>query len=126
MHPKDRRFSATRRDFLRRTGGAAFALSAAGLLEACSNSTTAGQQNTGSSGQLVGPVALEETPAVVGVNLGQKQQDARQLRLPDLHGLFLLDDCGYLPRWGWEASGPLALHLSWKPGRSVCGRRWRA
>ncbi|MDX6520167.1 MAG: spermidine/putrescine transport system substrate-binding protein, partial [Gaiellales bacterium] len=58
MHPKERRFAATRRDFLKRTGGAAFALSAAGLLEACSNSTTAGQQNTGSNGQLVGPGGL--------------------------------------------------------------------
>jgi spermidine/putrescine transport system substrate-binding protein len=58
MHPKEGRFAATRRDFLKRTGGAAFALSAAGLLEACSNSTTAGQQNTGSNGQLVGPGGL--------------------------------------------------------------------
>ncbi len=68
MHPKERRFAATRRDFLKRSGGAAFALSAAGLLEACSNSTTAGQQNTGSNGQLVGPgglpLARPDRPAV--------------------------------------------------------------
>src|ERR1044072_4736553 len=49
MHPKERRFGATRRDFLLRSGGAAFALSgASGLLAACSNSTTTG--GGGSSG----------------------------------------------------------------------------
>jgi spermidine/putrescine transport system substrate-binding protein len=56
----DRRFSATRRDFLKRTGGAAFALSAAGLLEACSNSTSSAppsQSGAGSTGP-VGPGGL--------------------------------------------------------------------
>jgi spermidine/putrescine transport system substrate-binding protein len=60
MHPMDRRFSATRRDFLKRTGGAAFALSAAGLLEACSNSTSSAppsQSGAGSTGP-VGPGGL--------------------------------------------------------------------
>ena len=47
MHPKERRsLAATRREFLARTGGAAFALSGAGgLLAACSNSTTTGGQH---------------------------------------------------------------------------------
>jgi spermidine/putrescine transport system substrate-binding protein len=43
MHPKERRSGATRRDFLLRSGGAAFALSGAGsVLAACSNSTSSG------------------------------------------------------------------------------------
>jgi hypothetical protein len=43
MHPKERRFGATRRDFLLRSGGAAFALSgASSVLAAFSNSTSAG------------------------------------------------------------------------------------
>jgi spermidine/putrescine transport system substrate-binding protein len=60
MHPMDRRFSATRRDFLKRTGGAAFALSAAGLLEACSNSTSSAppSQSGGGSTGPVGPGGL--------------------------------------------------------------------
>ena len=52
MHPKERRFGATRREFLARTGGAAFALSgASGLLAACGNSTQpSGAGAGGSSG----------------------------------------------------------------------------
>jgi spermidine/putrescine transport system substrate-binding protein len=56
MHPKDRRSGATRRDFLTRSGGAAFALSgASGLLAACSNSTTSGTAGTGAGGWPLGP-----------------------------------------------------------------------
>ncbi|HYW29558.1 MAG TPA: spermidine/putrescine ABC transporter substrate-binding protein [Gaiellales bacterium] len=59
MHPKERRFGATRRDFLLRSGGAAFALTGAGsLLAACSNSTSAGSGATGSNGQKLGPLGL--------------------------------------------------------------------
>jgi len=54
MHPKERRPGATRRDFLMRSGGAAFALSgASGLLAACGNSTGAAQSGGGS-----GPVGV--------------------------------------------------------------------
>src|SRR5436190_17858991 len=43
MHPKERRLAATRREFLLRSGGAAFALTGAGsFLAACSNSTSTG------------------------------------------------------------------------------------
>jgi spermidine/putrescine transport system substrate-binding protein len=56
MHPKERRSAATRREFLARTGGAAFALSgASGLLAACSNSTSSGTAATGANGQALGP-----------------------------------------------------------------------
>ncbi|HEV8156348.1 MAG TPA: hypothetical protein VGP67_12495, partial [Gaiellales bacterium] len=56
MHPKERRSAATRREFLARTGGAAFALSSAsGLLAACSNSTSSGTAATGANGQALGP-----------------------------------------------------------------------
>jgi spermidine/putrescine transport system substrate-binding protein len=59
MHPKERRFGATRRDFLLRSGGAAFALTGAGgLLAACSNSTSAGTGATGTNGQKLGPLGL--------------------------------------------------------------------
>src|SRR5437899_1418395 len=52
MHPKERRFGATRREFLARTGGAAFALpGGSGLLAACGNSTQpSGAGAGGSSG----------------------------------------------------------------------------
>jgi spermidine/putrescine transport system substrate-binding protein len=60
MHPKERRFSATRRDFLKQTGGAAFALSSAGgLLAACGNSTTpSGAPSGGGTTGPVGPGGL--------------------------------------------------------------------
>jgi spermidine/putrescine transport system substrate-binding protein len=59
MHPKERRSAATRREFLARTGGAAFALSgASGLLAACSNSTTTAGSTVNSAGQKVGPGGL--------------------------------------------------------------------
>jgi len=59
MHPKERRSAATRREFLARTGGAAFALSgASGLLAACSNSTTTAGSTVNSAGQAVGPGGL--------------------------------------------------------------------
>ena len=60
MHPKERRsLAATRREFLARTGGAAFALSgASGLLAACSNSTTTAGSTVNSAGQAVGPGGL--------------------------------------------------------------------
>jgi spermidine/putrescine transport system substrate-binding protein len=59
MHPKERRFGATRRDFLLRSGGAAFALTgASGILAACSNSTSAGSASTGSNGEKLGPLGL--------------------------------------------------------------------
>jgi spermidine/putrescine transport system substrate-binding protein len=60
MHPKERRsLAATRREFLARTGGAAFALSgASGLLAACSNSTTTAGSTVNSAGQKVGPGGL--------------------------------------------------------------------
>jgi spermidine/putrescine transport system substrate-binding protein len=49
MHPKERRFATSRRDFLLRSGGAALSLSSvASILAACSNSTTASTAaNTG-------------------------------------------------------------------------------
>jgi spermidine/putrescine transport system substrate-binding protein len=62
-HPKERRSGwapQSRRDFLRRSGGAALGLSSLGpLLAACSNSTSSGggATSTGSSG-LVGPGGL--------------------------------------------------------------------
>src|SRR5690242_15649302 len=59
MHPKERRSAATRREFLARTGGAAFALSgASGLLAACSNPTTTAGSTVNSAGQKVGPGGL--------------------------------------------------------------------
>ena len=59
MHPKERRSAATRREFLARTGGAAFALSgASGLLAACSNSTNTAGSTVNSAGQTVGPGGL--------------------------------------------------------------------
>jgi spermidine/putrescine transport system substrate-binding protein len=55
MHPKDRPAGFNRRDFLRRSGGAALGLSSAGsLLAACSNSTTVAT-STGASGEQLGP-----------------------------------------------------------------------
>jgi spermidine/putrescine transport system substrate-binding protein len=58
-HPKERPASGTtRRDFLRRSGGAALGLSAAGsVLAACSNSTSAG-----------GPASSGKGGAVLGLN----------------------------------------------------------
>jgi len=56
-HPKDRPtgWASNRREFLERSGGAALALSgAAGLLSACSNSTTTAT-STNASGQKLGP-----------------------------------------------------------------------
>jgi spermidine/putrescine transport system substrate-binding protein len=60
MHPKERRsLAATRREFLARTGGAAFALSgASGLLAACSNSTNTAGSTVNSAGEKVGPGGL--------------------------------------------------------------------
>jgi spermidine/putrescine transport system substrate-binding protein len=56
MHPKERRSSSTRRDFLARTGGAALALSgASGALAACGNSTTPSGAGSNASGGPVGP-----------------------------------------------------------------------
>ncbi len=56
MHPKDRRFGATRREFLVRSGGAAISLSGiSSILAACSNSTTAGTAGTGAGGWPLGP-----------------------------------------------------------------------
>ncbi|HEV8453129.1 MAG TPA: spermidine/putrescine ABC transporter substrate-binding protein [Gaiellales bacterium] len=59
MHPKERRLGATRRDFLLRSGGAAFALSGvSGLLAGCNNSTSTGSASTGAGGELLGPGGL--------------------------------------------------------------------
>jgi spermidine/putrescine transport system substrate-binding protein len=56
MHPKERRFSANRRDFLLRSGGAALGLSGvSSFLAACSNSTSSGTQATGANGWPTGP-----------------------------------------------------------------------
>jgi len=59
-HPKERLpAGTTRRDFLMRSGGAAFGLSSAALLAACSNSTTTGGGGSNSSGgEAVGPGGL--------------------------------------------------------------------
>src|SRR3954453_723665 len=59
MHPKERRNGATRRDFLLRSGGAAFALTGAGsLLAACSNNTTTGGASSGAGPNAHNPLGL--------------------------------------------------------------------
>jgi spermidine/putrescine transport system substrate-binding protein len=59
MHPKQRRHGATRREFLVRSGGTAFALSgSAALLAACASNTNSNGATTGAHGQLVGPGGL--------------------------------------------------------------------
>jgi spermidine/putrescine transport system substrate-binding protein len=57
MHPKERRFATTRRDFLLRSGGAALSLSSlSSILAACSNSTTSGNASAaGAGGWPLGP-----------------------------------------------------------------------
>ena len=59
-HPRERLpAGSTRRDFLKRSGGAAFGLSSAGaLLAACSNSTSTGAESVGSGGEALGPGGL--------------------------------------------------------------------
>ena len=60
LHPKERSGGLTRVDFLRRSAGAAVALSGAGgILSACSSSTTPSAQTlTGAGGEPVGPGGL--------------------------------------------------------------------
>jgi spermidine/putrescine transport system substrate-binding protein len=91
MHPKERRFSATRRDFLKRTGGAAFALSAAGLLEACSNSTSSGNSaSTGAGGQKLGPLGLPLARPDVPVTIPLYTQPIASGMQPETGGDFTI------------------------------------
>jgi spermidine/putrescine transport system substrate-binding protein len=62
MHPKERRYrGTTRRDFLMRTGGGAFALSSAGLLAACGNTTGTDAGGSSGGGGVVGVTAADGT-----------------------------------------------------------------
>jgi spermidine/putrescine transport system substrate-binding protein len=70
MHPKERRFATTRRDFLLRSGGTALSLSSlSGALAACSNSTTPSGGGGGNGGGPVGaggiPLARPNHPVTM-------------------------------------------------------------
>jgi len=91
MHPKERRFGATRRDFLKRTGGAAFALSAAGLLEACSNSTSSAppSQSNGASGP-TGPLGLPLARPNIRVTIPLYEDPIQSGLQPETGGDFII------------------------------------
>ncbi|HEY0387553.1 MAG TPA: spermidine/putrescine ABC transporter substrate-binding protein [Gaiellales bacterium] len=92
MHPKDRRSGATRRDFLLRSGGAAFALSGAGsLLAACSNSTTANNSvATGANGQKLGPLGLPLARPNGPVTIPRYEQPIASGMQPETGGDFVI------------------------------------
>ena len=91
MHPKERRSAATRRDFLARTGGAAFALSGAGsLLAACSNSTTTGGGGTGSGSNSQNPLGLPLARPNVPVTLPLYEQPIASGLKPETGGEFTI------------------------------------
>jgi spermidine/putrescine transport system substrate-binding protein len=93
MHPKERRSGSTRRDFLLRSGGTAFALSGAGgLLAACSNSTTsdAGSPSTGTNGQELGPLGLPLARPDVPVTLPRYEHPIESGLKPETGGDFIV------------------------------------
>jgi spermidine/putrescine transport system substrate-binding protein len=91
MHPKERRAGATRRDFLVRSGGAAFALSGAGgLLAACSNSTSSGGATRNASGQLLGPGGLPLARPNKRVTLPQWEHPIDSGMQPESGGDFVI------------------------------------
>jgi spermidine/putrescine transport system substrate-binding protein len=93
MHPKERRSGATRRDFLIRSGGAAFALSgASGILAACSNSTTSGNGSvsTGTNGQTLGPLGLPLARPNVPVTIPQYEPPIASGMKPETGGDFTI------------------------------------
>ena len=88
MHPKERRLAATRRDFLLRSGGAAFALTGAGsFLAACSNSTSTGGGGGTSGGNpnANNPLGLPLARPNVSVTLPRYEDPIASER--DLHGV---------------------------------------
>ncbi|HEY0387829.1 MAG TPA: spermidine/putrescine ABC transporter substrate-binding protein [Gaiellales bacterium] len=91
MHPKERRSGATRRDFLVRSGGAAFALSGAGsILAACSNSTSSGTGATNSSGQTLGPLGLPLARPATPVTLPRYEDPIASGMQPETGGDFVI------------------------------------
>jgi spermidine/putrescine transport system substrate-binding protein len=93
MHPKERRRGSTRRDFLLRSGGAAFALSGAGgLLAACSNSTSSGggSASTGTNGKELGPLGLPLARPNVPVTLPRYENPIESGLKPETGGDFVI------------------------------------
>ncbi|HEV8450975.1 MAG TPA: hypothetical protein VGQ45_06040, partial [Gaiellales bacterium] len=91
MHPKERRSAATRREFLARTGGAAFALSGAGgLLAACSNSTSAGGGGTGAGSNSQNPLGLPLARPDVPVTLPRYENPIASGLKPETGGEFTI------------------------------------
>jgi spermidine/putrescine transport system substrate-binding protein len=91
MHPKERRFGATRRDFLLRSGGAAFALSGvSGLLAGCNNSTSTGSAATGAGGELLGPGGLALARPNLRVSLPRYEDPIASGLQPETGGDFTI------------------------------------
>ena len=93
MHPKERRSGSTRRDFLLRSGGTAFALSGAGgLLAACSNSTNSGggSASTGTNGKELGPLGLPLARPDVPVTLPRYEHPIESGLKPETGGDFVV------------------------------------
>ncbi len=92
MHPKERRSGATRRDFLLRSGGAAFALSgASGLLAACSNSTTTGGGGgSGAGSNANNPLGLPLARPNVPVTLPRYEDPIASGLQPETGGEFTI------------------------------------
>ena len=93
MHPKERRSGSTRRDFLLRSGGTAFALSGAGgLLAACSNSTNSGggSASTGTNGKELGPLGLPLARPDVPVTLPRYEHPIESGLKPESGGDFVV------------------------------------
>jgi spermidine/putrescine transport system substrate-binding protein len=89
MHPKDRRFGATRRDFLVRSGGAAISLSGiSSILAACSNSTTAGTAGTGAGGWPLGPGGIPLARPTHPVTLKRWEDPIASGMKPETGGTF--------------------------------------
>src|ERR1700747_1370021 len=91
MHPKERRFHASRRDFLLRSGGAALSLSSvSSILAACSNSTSSGTQATGAGGWPTGPGGIPLARPTHPVQMARWEDPIQSGMKPEEGGTFTI------------------------------------